>query len=168
MTCLEWSRQIEALRTGELRLLAPEEGELSQFARGHFDDLKEYTKALEHGYRAVCEKLDGYRKHERTSSVKCGNKTIAELLANQWSDEAALGYAYLAACMIGLSPDRAVQLLETLGDVMEHYDLDYVKALHRGLVEGGGTEGRQIAGATDGGETPHSTALRRSPGEAQA
>ena len=115
---MEWSRQIDALRTGELRLLAPEEGGLSQFARGHFDDLKEYTKALEHGYRAVCEKLDGYRKHERTSSVKCGRKTMGELLANQWSDEAALGYAAIALRMAHILPGKAVEVLETMEDVM--------------------------------------------------
>lgn len=159
----EFEQQISALRQGKLRLEPPEENGLSRFAGGTIYELRQYISAVETGYRVLWGLLE-----RDMGKVKAGETTLGELIANQWSDEAALGYAYLAAYMIGLSPDRAVRLLETMGDVMEHYDLDYVKALHRGLVEGGGTEGRQIAGATDGGETPPSTALRRSPGEAQA
>ena len=154
----EFEQQISALRQGKLRLEPPEENGLSQFAGGTIYELRQYISAVETGYRVLWGLLE-----RNMGKVKAGETTLGELIVNQWSDEAALGYAYLAACMIGLSPDRAVQLLETLGDVMEHYDLDYVKALHRGLVDGGGTEGRQIAGATDGGETPHSTAFGGNP-----
>ena len=143
MTCLEWSRQIDALRTGELRLLAPEEGGLSQFARGHFDDLKEYTKALEHGYRAVCEKLDGYRKHERTSSVKCGRKTMGELLANQWSKPAALGYAAMALRQSAMDPMQAIGILELMEELMDGNSLQDAEAYYNSLQAdpGGGDHG---------------------------
>jgi len=151
----EFMQQISALRQGKLRLEPPEENGLSRFAGGAIYELRQYISAVETGYRVLWETLE-----RNMGKVKAGETTLGKLIANQWSDEAALGYAYLAACMIGLSPDRAVQLLETLGDVMEHYDLDYVKALHRGLVDGGGTEGRQIAGATEGGQATTAPATR--------
>lgn len=138
MTCLEWSRQLQALRDGKLRLVAPGEDGMSEYARGHFDDLIEYLKAVENGYRVVCKELDNYRKHERTSSVKCGRKTVGELIANQWSDEAALGYAWMAAVQIALAPDKTVMLLEAMGDEMKRYDRAYAEKMHRRLIDDGG------------------------------
>ena len=143
MTCLEWSRQLAALRSGELRLMAPGEGRLSQFARGHFDDLTEYLKALEQGYRTACEKLDGYRKHERTSSVKCGRKTMGELLANQWSKPAALGYAAMALRQSAMDPMQAIGILELMEELMDGNSLQDAEAYYNSLQAdpGGGNHG---------------------------
>lgn len=134
MTCLEWNRQITALRAGKLRLLEPPTaGGLSQFARGHVDDLSEYLKALEAGYRAVCETLDGYRKRERTGAVKCHGKTLGELVSNQWSKPAALGYAAMTLRQSGMSPMQAIGILELMEDLMDEQGLQDAEAYYASL-----------------------------------
>lgn len=135
MTCLEWSRQIDALRSGELRLLPSGEGGLSQFARGHIDDLAEYLKALEQGYRAACEKLDGYRKHERTSTVKCGRQTMGDLLANQWSKPAALGYAAAALRQSGQNPSQVVGVLELMEELMDEHSHAWAEEIYQSMLD---------------------------------
>ena len=141
MTCLEWSRQMSALRAGELRLVAPGEDGLSLFARGHLDDLREYLRALEHGYRAVCEKLDAYRKRERTGSVKCGRQTMGDLLANQWSKPAALGYAAAALRQSGQNPSQVVGVLELMEELMDEHPRAWAEGVYQEMVEDPGGDG---------------------------
>ena len=136
MTCLEWSQQMMALREGKLRLVAPGEDGLSLYARGHFDDLIEYLKAIEHGYRAVCEELDGYRKRERVRpALRAKDKSLQELVENQWSDGACLGYAVMGLRQAGFSPKDAICVLEAMEDAMEIYDLTAAAEAHQALVE---------------------------------
>lgn len=137
MTCLEWSRQTTALREGRLRLLAPEEDGLSMYARRSFDDFREYVKALEHGYRKVCEDLDLYRKQERVRpAVRAGDMSLQELVENQWSDAAALGYAAMAMIQDGLSPSAVVGVLERMEEIMDAFERSYAAEFHKGLLDG--------------------------------
>lgn len=136
MTCLEWAKQMTALREGKLRLVAPGEDGLSLYARGHFDDLIEYLKALEHGYRAVCETLDGYRKRERVCpTLRAQGKSLQELVDNQWSEGACLGYAVMGLRKAGISPADSVRVLEAMEDAMEVYDLTAAAEVHQALLE---------------------------------
>ena len=136
MTCLEWAQQMTALREGKLRLVAPGEDGLSLYARGHLDDLREYLKALEHGYRAVCETLDGYRKRERVRlALRAGDKSLQELVEHQWSEGACLGYAAIAMRGAGFKPADTVRVLEAMEDAMEVYTLSQAAEAHQALVE---------------------------------
>lgn len=136
MTCLEWNRQMTALREGKLRLVAPGEDGLSLYARGHFDDLIEYLKALEHGYRAVCQKLDDYRKRERVRpALRAQDKSLQELVDNQWSEGACLGYAVMGLRQAGFSPKDAICVLDAMVDAMEIYDLTAAAEAHQELLE---------------------------------
>lgn len=136
MTCLEWAQQMTALREGKLRLAAPGEDGLSLYARGHFDDLIEYLKALEHGYRAVCETLDGYRKRERVRpALRAKAGSLQELVDNQWSEGACLGYAFMGLRQAGISPADSVRVLEAMEDAMEVYDLTAAAEAYQALVE---------------------------------
>lgn len=136
MTCLEWGRQIAALREGELRLVAPGEDGLSLFARGHIDDLREYLIALEHGYRSVCETLDGYRKRERVRpALRAGDKSLQELVENQWSEGACLGYAVMGLRQAGFSPSDAIRVLEAMAEAMELYTLRQAAEAHQAILE---------------------------------
>ena len=137
MTCLEWDRQTAALREGKLRLLAPEEDGLSMFARRSIDNLREYVKALEHGYRKVCEDLDLYRKRERVRpALHAGDVSLQELVENQWSDAAALGYAAMTLIQEGLSPSAAVGILKRMEEIMDDFERSYAAEFHKGLLDG--------------------------------
>lgn len=136
MTCLEWGRQIAALREGKLRLVAPGEDGLSLYARGHLDDPREYLKALEHGYRSVCETLDGYRKRERVRpALRAGDKSLQELVENQWSEGACLGYAAIAMRGAGFTPADTVRVLEAMAEAMELYTLSQAAEAHQAILE---------------------------------
>lgn len=158
MTCLEWAQQMTALREGKLRLVAPGEDGLSLYARGRFDDLIEYLKALEHGYRAVCETLDGYRRRERVRpALRAKAGSLQELVENQWSDDAALGYAAMGMRSARIRPDQGVLALDAMMEAMEHYSLEEARNYDRGLREGDGGDGGQGSGRPTGtadGEMP--------------
>lgn len=132
----DFARKLSALRRGELRL--PQEGSsLSRYAALWPTDLKQYISALEAGYSKTTGDLDKIQKVR----AGAGGPTLGQLIQNQWSDEAALGYAYIAACQIGLPPDRTVLLLETLADTIDSTDRDYAAEIHKALWEGGQADG---------------------------
>ena len=160
MTCLEWAKQITALREGKLRLAAPGEDGLSLYARGRFDDLIEYLKALEHGYRAVCETLDGYRKRERVRpALRAGDKSLQELVDNQWSNDAAIGYAAMGMRSARIRPDQAVLALDAMMEAMEQCSLDEAREYERGLRESDApTEARDDGDGGQGSGRPTGTA----------
>lgn len=129
----EFMQQISALRQGKLRLEPPEENGLSRFAGGSIYELRQYISAVETGYRVLWGLLE-----RNMGKVKAGDTTLGELIANQWSDEAALGYAWMAAVQIALPPDKTVMLLEAMGDEMKKYDRAYAEEMHRSLIDKGG------------------------------
>ena len=136
MTCLEWSRQTAALREGKLRLAEPEEDGLSMYARRSIYDLRDYLAALEHGYRRVCEQLDGCRKRERVRpALRAKDKSLQELVNNQWSEGACLGYAVMGLRKAGISPADSVRVLEAMEDAMKVYDLTVAAEVHQALLE---------------------------------
>lgn len=129
----EFMQQISALRQGKLRLEPPEENGLSRFAGGTIYELRQYIAAVETGYRVLWGLLE-----RNMGKVKAGETTLGELIAKQWSDEAALGYAWMAAVQIALPPDKTVMLLEEMGDKMKKYDRAYAEEMHRRLIDDGG------------------------------
>lgn len=129
----EFEQQISALRQGKLRLEAPEANGLSRFAGGAIYELRQYISAVETGYRVLWGLLE-----RNMGKVKAGETTLGELIANQWSDEAALGYAWMAAVQIALPQDKTVMLLEAMGDAMELRDRAYAEEMHRRLIDDGG------------------------------
>lgn len=153
MTCLEWSRKLGELREGRLRLQAPEENGLSREAGRSFFDLQEYVKALEHGYRRVCEDLDLYRKRERVrGGLRFEGKTVEELLENQRSVEACLGYALMA-----LQQERHNDIWPVLDRMRMEMEAkvwmpwDAEQAYRRYAIEAAS----ELDGGTGEGRTPH-------------
>lgn len=159
MTCLEWSRKLGELREGRLRLRAPEENGLSREAGRSFFDLQEYVKALEHGYRRVCEDLDLYRKRERVrGGLRFEGKTVEELLENQRSVEACLGYALMALQREGIDARPVLDRMRQEMEAKIWMPWDAEQAYRKYAIEAAeGKGGRQIdgpagAGTKDGGQ----------------
>ena len=108
----EWEINMGKLRAGELQLAEREENLLSQRARKDFYELKEYVSALESGYRAQGKMLRLYRAQTSRGD------SLGRLMENQWSDEAALGYALIALNGIGLTRAETAAALEAMQEAM--------------------------------------------------
>ena len=68
-----------------------------------------------------------------------GGPTLGQLIKNQWSDEAALGYVFMACNAAGIKPDKTVEILELMSKTMEKVDHVNAAELHRGLIQEGGS-----------------------------
>lgn len=108
----EWEINMGKLREGKLQLAEHEENLLSQRARKDFYELKEYISALESGYRAQGKMLRLYRAQTSRGD------SLGRLMENQWSDEAALGYALIALNGIGLTRAETAAALEAMQEAM--------------------------------------------------
>lgn len=108
----EWKINMSELRKGKLQLAEHEENLLSQRARKDFYELKEYISALEDGYRAQGKMLRLYRAQTSRGD------SLGRLMENQWSDEAALGYALIALNGIGLTRAETAAALEAMQEAM--------------------------------------------------
>lgn len=108
----EWEINMGKLREGKLQLAEHEENLLSQRARKDFYELKEYISALESGYRAQGKMLRLYRAQTSRGD------SLGRLMENQWSDEAALGYALIALNGIGLTRAEISAALEAMQEAM--------------------------------------------------
>lgn len=147
MNITEWTKQLEALRNGRLRLEGPEESGLTRYASTALYELREYVKALEHGYRHLSAEVRRYQNKEKAAEVT----GILGLLKHQWSDGAALGYAGMALIQSGMPPHQVVAHLELMEELMEQFDLDYAAEFCQGLKDGG-DGGRRIAAPTETGD----------------
>lgn len=132
MNITEWTKQLEALRNGRLRLEGPEESGLTRYASTALYELREYVKALEHGYRHLSAEVRRYESKEKAAEVT----GILGLLKHQWSDGAALGYAGMALIQSGMPPHQVVAHLELMEELMEQFDLDYAAEFCQGLKDG--------------------------------
>lgn len=108
----EWEINMSKLREGKLQLAEHEENLLSQRARKDFYELKEYISALESGYREQGKMLRLYRAQTSRGD------SLGRLMENQWSDEAALGYALIALEGIGLKRSEIAAALEAMQEAM--------------------------------------------------
>lgn len=108
----EWEINMGKLREGKLQLSEHEENLLSQRAMKDFCELKEYISALEAGYREQGKMLRLYRAQTSRGD------SLGRLMENQWSDEAALGYALIAMNGIGLTRAEICAALEAMQDAM--------------------------------------------------
>lgn len=132
---LEFERQLQGLRNGELRLEQPEENGISRFASAWFGDLKRYISALESGYRALSETVDAYRAEEKRRE-KIRKATAGKLAGPLWSKGACLGYAVMGLRQAAFSPADTVCVLEAMEDAMEIYGLEDAAVAHQDLLEG--------------------------------
>lgn len=108
----EWEINMGKLREGKLQLAEHEENLLSQRAMKDFCELKEYISALEAGYREQGKMLRLYRAQTSRGD------SLGRLMENQWSDEAALGYALIALEGIGLKRSEIAAALEAMQESM--------------------------------------------------
>lgn len=108
----EWEINMSELRQGKLQLADHEENLLSQRAMKDFCELKEYIFALEAGYIAQGKMLRLYRAQTSRGD------SLGRLIENQWSDEAALGYALIALNGIGLTRAEICAALEAMQEAM--------------------------------------------------
>ena len=143
MDRIEWEISMDKLRQGKLQLPEPEENGLSQYAGGAIYELRQYIAALEHGYRAQAETLRLYRAQTSRGD------SLGKLMENQWSNDAALGYAAMGMRSAKIRPDQGVLALDAMMEAMEHYSLEEARNYERGLREGDGSDG----GTGDGGRS---------------
>lgn len=158
MDRIEWEISMDRLRQGKLQLPEPEENGLSQYAGGALFELRQYIAALEHGYRAQAETLRLYRAQTSRGA------SLGRLIENQWSADAALGYAAMGMQAAEIRPDQGVLALDAMMEAMEHFSLDEARAYERGLRESdapteardGGDGGRPVTAPTEtrDGEMP--------------
>lgn len=159
MDRIEWERSINLLWHGKLELPEPEDNGLSQFSAAWLPDLRRYITALEHGYREQAKLLRLYRAQTSRGD------SLGKLMENQWSNDAALGYAAMGMRAAQIRPDQGVLALDAMMEAMEHYSLDEARAYERGLRENdapteardGGNGGRSVTAPTGGtgdGEMP--------------
>ena len=150
MDRIEWERCINLLWHGKLELPEPEDNGLSQFSAAWLPDLRRYITALEHGYREQAKMLRLYRaKTSRGAS-------LGRLLENQWSNDAALGYAAMGMQAAKIRPDQGVLALDAMMEAMEKCSLDEARNYERGLREGDGSDGGTGDGADGGTGDPSS------------
>lgn len=158
MDRIEWEISMDKLRQGKLQLPEPEENGLSQYAGGAIYELRQYIAALEHGYRAQAETLRLYRAQTSRGA------SLGRLIENQWSADAALGYAAMGMQAAEIRPDQGVLALDAMMEAMEHFSLDEARAYERGMRESdapteardGGDGGRSVTAPTEtrDGEMP--------------
>ena len=149
MDRIEWERSINLLWHGKLELPEPEDNGLSQFSAAWLPDLRRYITALEHGYREQAKLLRLYRAQTSRGA------SLGRLIENQWSADAALGYAAMGMRAAEIRPDQGVLALDAMMEAMEHYSLEEARNYEQGLREGaGGTcAGGTCAGGTCAGGT---------------
>lgn len=149
----EWELSMDRLRQGKLQLPEPEENGLSQYAGGAIYELRQYIAALEHGYRAQAETLRLYRAQTSRGD------SLGKLMENQWSNDAALGYAAMGMQAAAIRPDQGVLALDAMMEAMEHFSLDEARAVERGLRESDApTETRDGGDGGQGSGRPTGTA----------
>ena len=129
MNTNDWAWQLDRLRQGKLRLTPPGESGLGEYSSTSLYELRRYVAALEAGYREVCLRLDGYR-------IRGGGKTVGELVKNQWSAGACLGYAAMALIQVGETPDQTVAYLELMEEFMEEFGLEAAAEFQQRLKDG--------------------------------
>lgn len=135
MDRIEWERDINLLWYGKLELPEPEDNGLSQFSAAWLPDLRRYITALEHGYREQAKMLRLYRAQTSRGA------SLGKLMENQWSNDAALGYAAMGMQIAAIRPDQGVLALDAMMEAMERYSLDEAREVERGLREGDGSDG---------------------------
>lgn len=158
MDRIEWERSINLLWHGKLELPEPEDNGLSQFSAAWLPDLRRYIAALEHGYREQAKLLRLYRAQTSRGA------SLGRLIENQWSADAALGYAAMGMRAAQIRPDQGVLALDAMMEAMEHFSLDEARAYERGMRESdapteardGGDGGRPVTAPTEtrDGEMP--------------
>lgn len=130
MDSVVFASKLDRLREGNLTLQDPEKNELGRLARRHFDDMQQYTAALESGYRALQDRLSAYRSQAR-------GKSLGQLVKNQWSAGACLGYAAMAMIQAGNTPEQVVGYLELMEEFMGQFDLRAAAEYHGRMKDGG-------------------------------
>lgn len=137
----EFVRQLQALRRGELRLEPPEDNGLSRFAGGRLYELREYISALEAGYRLKTGQLGVYRSKAR-------GRSLGELVLDQWSSPAALGYAAAALRQSGMNPSQVVGILELMEELMDEYPRAWAEGVYMEMLEDPGGDGERTDSST--------------------
>lgn len=135
MDRIEWERDINLLWYGKLELPEPEDNGLSQFSAAWLPDLRRYITALEHGYREQAKLLRLYRAQTSRGD------SLGKLMENQWSNDAALGYAAMGMRSAKIRPDQGVLALDAMMEAMERYSLEEARNYERGMREGAGSDG---------------------------
>ena len=153
MDRIEWERSINLLWHGKLELPEPEDNGLSQFSAAWLPDLRRYITALEHGYREQAKMLRLYRAQTSRGA------SLGRLLENQWSNDAALGYAAMGMQAARIRPDQGVLALDAMMEAMEQCSLDEAREFERGLRESDApTEARDGGDGGQGSGRPTGTA----------
>lgn len=143
MDRIEWQRKLLALRDGKLRIEKPGESGMTSYATDATYEMKQYITALECGYREVYKELAGYRAREEKGTLarlldakERLERANAEMLENQWSESACLGYAAMAMRQSGMLPSQVVGLLELMCDLMDQISLRQAAEAHQALLDG--------------------------------
>lgn len=130
MDSVVFASKLDRLREGNLILQDPGKNELGKQARQHTPDLMLYLAAVENGYRALQDRLSAYRGQAK-------GKTLGQMVKNQWSAGACLGYAAMALIQAGNTPEQVVGYLELMEEFMGQFDLRAAAEYHGRMKDGG-------------------------------
>lgn len=129
MNGLNFNVQLDRLREGKLILQEPGESGLTAYASTNLYELRQYVAALESGYRAVTGRLEAYRGQAR-------GRTLGQVVKNQWSEGAALGYAVMAMRQSTMSPSATLCILEIMETLMDTFDLEEAAEYYQSFLDG--------------------------------
>ena len=124
-----FTTSLDQIRQGKRPLPPPQQNGIAACANNWLPDLREYAAALEAGYRELWDRLATYRGQAR-------GRTLGEMVCNQWSEGACLGYAAMAMVQTGITRSGVVGILELMGDLMQQHGLDEAAEYHQSLIEG--------------------------------
>ena len=128
MNGFNFNAQLDRLREGKLILQEPGESGLTAYASTNLSELRQYVAALEAGYRAVSGRLEAYRGQAK-------GRTLGQVVKNQWSEGAALGYAAMAMTRYRTGHDHAAAILELMEEAMAEFDLEEAATYHQSFLE---------------------------------
>ena len=129
MNGLDFQTQLDKLRQGKLILQQPGESGLTAYASTSLYELRSYVAALEAGYRELTERLAAYRGQAK-------GRTLGQVVRNQWSDGACLGYAAMAMRQAGLTPVATIGILELMETMMQEFSQAEAAEYHQSLLDG--------------------------------
>ena len=125
MDQMDWTRKLDRLKQGELRLEEPGDSGMTAYANTSLYELREYVKALEQGYRRRGSTISSYRHMEKARELaRMKGRSLRELMDEAWSERACLGYAVLGLRQAGLRDGEIERVIEAMRENLQAAGLE--------------------------------------------
>ena len=120
MDQMDWTRKLDRLKQGELRLEEPGESGLTAYANTSLYELREYVKALEQGYRRRGSTINAYQHMEKARELaRMKGRSLRELMDGAWSARACLGYAIFGLRQAGLRECEIERVIDAMRENLQ-------------------------------------------------